>query len=74
VRARLRLDRRNFPPTFTIASPQFSEGEAMVKAGGKARVHSGNSMISRRQIQRAVVRELVGFMWATAQREVLMAK
>jgi hypothetical protein len=23
------------PPTFTIASPSSSEGEAMVKAGGK---------------------------------------
>jgi hypothetical protein len=31
-------------------------------------------MISRRQIQRAVARELVGFMWATARREVLMVK
>ncbi len=46
----------------------------MVKAGGKARVHSGNSMISRRQIQRAMTRELVGFMWATTRREVLMVK
>jgi hypothetical protein len=46
----------------------------MVKAGGKARVHSGNGMVSRRQTQRAVAREFVGFVWATAPREVAMAK
>jgi hypothetical protein len=46
----------------------------MVKAGGTARVHSGNGMVSRRQTQRAVARELVGFVWATAPREVAMAK
>jgi transposase len=37
-RAQLRLDRRVLPPTFTIASPRPNEGEAMAKAGGKARV------------------------------------
>jgi hypothetical protein len=74
ARARLRLDRRALPPAFTIASPQYNEGEAMVKAGGTARVHSGNGMVSRRQTQRAVARELVGFVWATAPREVAMAK
>ena len=33
--AQLRLDKRDSPPTFTIASPRSSEGEAMAKAGGK---------------------------------------
>jgi hypothetical protein len=33
--ARLRLDKRDVPPTFTIASPTSGEGEAMAKAGGK---------------------------------------
>jgi hypothetical protein len=34
VEARLRIDRRVSPPTFTFASPQPKEGEAKVKAGG----------------------------------------
>ena len=37
--AQLRLDRRVLPPTFTIVSPRSVEGEAMVKAGGKARAN-----------------------------------
>ena len=39
--AQLRLDKRVPPPTFTIASPGSSEGEAMAKAGGgrKKRVY-----------------------------------
>ena len=28
-----------FPPTFTIASPRSTEGEAMAKAGGKEIIH-----------------------------------
>jgi hypothetical protein len=38
--AQLRLGRRALPPTFTIVSPQSVEGEAMVKAGGKAKINS----------------------------------
>ena len=35
--AQLRLDKRVAPPTFAIASPGSSEGEAMAKAGGRRR-------------------------------------
>jgi hypothetical protein len=38
--ARLRLDRRFLPPTFTITSPRYIEGEVMVKAGGKVTVRA----------------------------------
>jgi hypothetical protein len=37
--ARLRLDRRFLPPTFTITSPRYIEGEVM-KAGGKVTVRA----------------------------------
>ncbi len=54
-RAQLRLDRRDCPPTFTIASPSSGEGEAMVKAGGNQRVFfrywqfdSGNDIFTAR--------------------------
>src|SRR5271157_1011138 len=32
-----------FPPAFTIASPRSTEGEAMVKAGGRVTVHAQQS-------------------------------
>src|SRR5512144_543285 len=43
--ARLWLDRRASPPAFTIASPREIEGEAMVKAGGEARVPTQRGVV-----------------------------
>jgi hypothetical protein len=33
-----------FPPTFTIAAPRSTEGEAMAKAGGKENIHAQESL------------------------------
>ena len=50
-RARLWLDRRVSPPAFTFAPPRQIEGEAKVKAGGEAGVHTQEGLDFRPRFQ-----------------------